>query len=90
MATRGRFSVIAPEYYATVGFGPMGSIAAIATVLDDEPLAGRGLIEWFAVTLDHGLRVVVEPLRSGSPAPRTAPQPSRRRDVAAVPAAAVL
>jgi hypothetical protein len=33
----------------------------VISVLGDEPLVGRGVTDRFAVTLDHGRRVIVAP-----------------------------
>jgi predicted aspartyl protease len=53
--------VTAPLYLGTVHVGDLGSVPALITALGDEPLVGRGVIDRFRLTLDHGERVVIEP-----------------------------
>ncbi len=53
--------VEAPGYFAAVHLGTARMVGVVVTVLGDVPIVGRGLIGAFAVTLDHGLRVIVEP-----------------------------
>jgi predicted aspartyl protease len=53
--------VTAPLYLGTIHVGNLGSVPAIITILGDEPLVGRSIIERFRITLDHGQRVLVEP-----------------------------
>ena len=51
----------APAYIGTIEIGVFGPFQALVMVLGDEMLIGRGIIDRFAITLDHGQRVIVEP-----------------------------
>lgn len=55
----------APTYDGTVDgtveLGRFGPFEVVISVLGDEPLVGRGVTDRFAVTLDHGRRVIVAP-----------------------------
>ena len=53
--------VLAPTYRATFQIDGLGSFPVSVTALGDEILVGLEVITRFAVTLDHGLRVVVNP-----------------------------
>jgi clan AA aspartic protease len=53
--------VTASVYRGTVQVGSLGPFRVIVTLLGDEPIIGRQLIERFTITLDHGARVIVEP-----------------------------
>jgi hypothetical protein len=52
---------VAPVYRGTVQVGPFGPYRTVITVLGDEPLVGRRLMERFTVTLVHGDRVIIDP-----------------------------
>lgn len=53
--------VEAPVYVGTIRLDSLGTFTASVTVIGDEPIAGRGLIDRFTITLDRGTRVIVEP-----------------------------
>ena len=53
--------VRASFYYGTAAVGDLGPFRALVSMLGDEPIVGVGFIRNFAVTLDHGQRVIVEP-----------------------------
>ena len=53
--------VVAPVYRGTVQIGPFGPFRTVITVLGDEALVGRRLMERFTVTLACGDRVIVDP-----------------------------
>ena len=53
--------VIAPGYFATLRIGPVRVRPVVVTAIGDVPMIGRGLVQHFRITLDHGERVVVEP-----------------------------
>lgn len=50
-----------PAYLAEATIGPIRMSNVVLTVLGTAALVGRGLIQRFRVTLDHGERVIVEP-----------------------------
>jgi hypothetical protein len=54
-------SVLDPYHVGTLQAGVLPSVPIIATTLGEETLVGVGVVEHFAVTLDHGRRVVVQP-----------------------------
>jgi predicted aspartyl protease len=51
----------APVYRATATLQGIGSIGVAVSVLGDEPLIGRGVLDHFLVTFDHGRRIILEP-----------------------------
>ncbi len=51
----------APVYYATAVLGTVRIRPVLVVALGNAPMIGRRLISHFAVTLDHGRRVIVEP-----------------------------
>ena len=53
--------VLAPTYRATFQIGDFGSFPVAVTALGEEILVGLEVISRFAVTLDHGQRVVINP-----------------------------
>ncbi len=53
--------VLAPVYLGTGRLGSLSPFPVLITALGDEPLVGRGVMDRFKVTLDHGQRVIVEP-----------------------------
>lgn len=53
--------IIAPAYLGAVQLGPMGTFPAGIIAFGDAPIIGRGVIDRFAITLDHGQQVIVEP-----------------------------
>jgi predicted aspartyl protease len=53
--------VRAPIYRRSVTLGSLGTFAALVLALGDEPLVGRGLIDRFTTTLDHGRQIIIEP-----------------------------
>lgn len=53
--------VMAPYYDGTVELPGLGSFPVMVIALSDEPIVGRGLVERFRITLDHGQQVIVEP-----------------------------
>jgi hypothetical protein len=50
-----------PLYPALVHLGNLGSLEAVVAILGDETLIGRGILDRFLLTFDHGRRVVLEP-----------------------------
>lgn len=54
-------SIQVPAYLASVIVGSFGPFDAVISVLGDEPIVGRSLIDRFTVILDHGQRIIVEP-----------------------------
>lgn len=52
--------VQAPAYLGTVMVGTFGPFNCVITVLGDEVIVGRSITDRFAVTLDHGMRIIVE------------------------------
>lgn len=48
-------------YSATIKLGPFEPFDIVVTLLGDETLVGREITDRFAVTLDHGQRVIVAP-----------------------------
>ena len=52
--------VRAPAYLGTVRIGAFGPFDCAITVLGEEAIVGRSVTNRFAVTLDHGRRVIVE------------------------------
>ena len=53
--------ILAPAYRASFQIDALGSFPVTVTALGDETLVGLEVIGRFAVTLDHGQRVVVGP-----------------------------
>jgi predicted aspartyl protease len=53
--------VTAPVYRGTIEVGAFGPFPTLVTVLADEPIVGRELMDRFRITLEHGQRIVVEP-----------------------------
>jgi predicted aspartyl protease len=53
--------VYAPFFQAVVQVFPSDSFTVTALALGDEPVIGRGVSDRFAITLDHGQQVIVEP-----------------------------
>lgn len=53
--------VEAPAYHAHIRIGGTTIDDGLVTALGDEALVGLGVIQHFAVTFDHGQRVIVEP-----------------------------
>ncbi len=54
--------VPAPSYFGQLeisGLAPLGDVTCVA--LGDQYILGRGIIDLFKVTFDHGERLVVEP-----------------------------
>lgn len=49
----------APTYDGAVELGGFKPFDVVISVLGDEPLVGRGVTDRFAITLDHGQRVIV-------------------------------
>lgn len=54
-------TVRTPTYDGTAQLGRFGPLAVAISTLGDEPLVGRRVTNRFAVTLDHGQRVIVAP-----------------------------
>jgi predicted aspartyl protease len=55
-------TTLAVNYYrGIVALNHLGRFRVMVLALGDEPLIGRGIIDRFSVTLDHGRRIVVEP-----------------------------
>lgn len=52
--------VQAPAYLGTVMIGAFGPFDCLITVLGEEAIVGRFITDRFAITLDHGVRVIVE------------------------------
>ncbi|HLC30606.1 MAG TPA: hypothetical protein VJM51_07480 [Dehalococcoidia bacterium] len=52
--------VLTPAFVGTTQLGNFDPFSALVTTIGDEPLVGRGVTDRFAVTLDHGRRIVVE------------------------------
>jgi len=52
--------VNSPSYFGTVDVGTFGPYHVAISILGGEPIVGRGLADRFAITLDHGQRVIVE------------------------------
>lgn len=50
-----------PIYYGTVRVGDLDPVPARIAALGTEPILGRGVIDRYRVTFDHGERVAVEP-----------------------------
>lgn len=53
--------VLAPAFLGVAHLGSFGPLSVIVTQKGDEPLLGRGAIDRFKLTLDHGHRVILEP-----------------------------
>lgn len=51
----------APWYLAILRVGDLAPVDVVVTVLGPEHIVGRGVIARYAVLLDHGRRVLVEP-----------------------------
>ena len=54
-------SVLAPYYLGTVEVGTLATFPVMVTALGDEPLVGCEFAQHFTITLDHGVRLIVEP-----------------------------
>lgn len=52
--------VLAPAFVGTAQLGDFDPLPILVTTIGDEPLVGRGVTDRFAVTLDHGQRIIVE------------------------------
>ena len=52
--------VLAPTFIGTAQLGEFDPVSALVTTMGDEPLVGRGVTDRFAITLDHGQKIVVE------------------------------
>jgi predicted aspartyl protease len=52
--------ILAPLYRGTVSIGHLESLRVVITALGDEPLVGRLVSDHFRITLDHGIRIMVE------------------------------
>jgi predicted aspartyl protease len=53
--------VTAPVYRGSFQVGDLGPFPAAVTALGDEILIGLEVVSRFAITLDHGQRVIVSP-----------------------------
>jgi predicted aspartyl protease len=53
--------VTAPVYLGRVALEGLGTVPVSMSIIGTEPLVGLNLAKRFAVTLDHGERVIVEP-----------------------------
>jgi predicted aspartyl protease len=53
--------VLTLSYDAIVQIGQMPAFPVVVIILGSEPIVGRGVSDRFAVTLDHGARILVEP-----------------------------
>jgi predicted aspartyl protease len=53
--------VLAPYFRGNVRLRGLGSFQVVVLAMGDEPLVGRGVVDRFMVTFDHGRRVIVEP-----------------------------
>lgn len=53
-------TIWAPSYEATFRVGVSQAFRGRITVLGDEPLIGREVIDRFSVTFDHGRQVVIK------------------------------
>ena len=53
--------VDAPVYYGTLRIGEFDQVPADIARLGRETIIGRGVIDRYLVTFDHGARVLVEP-----------------------------
>lgn len=51
--------ILAPAYLGKAKLGNLKSVFVVIITLGDEPLVGCGIIKHFAITLDHGRKVVV-------------------------------
>jgi predicted aspartyl protease len=51
----------APVYLGTLEIIGLSSVPAMITLLGNECLLGRGVIDRFRVTFDHGRGIIVEP-----------------------------
>ena len=54
-------TVEAPIYFGIVEIVGLPAVRAAITVLGDEYVLGRRVLDQFRVTLDHGQEVIVEP-----------------------------
>jgi predicted aspartyl protease len=54
-------TIDAPIYFGTLEIVGLPSAFAAITVLGTEYILGRGIIDRFRVTFDHGRRIIVEP-----------------------------
>ena len=52
--------VLAPSYRAAVRIGAFPSFSAVGHAVGAEFLLGRTIVDQFAVTFDHGQRVIVQ------------------------------
>jgi predicted aspartyl protease len=52
--------VTAPVYRADVSVGPFGPFRAVLTLLGNEAIVGRALMDRFTITLERGTRIIVE------------------------------
>ena len=50
-----------PSFYGTTRLGAFAPFDVLVYVLGNEPLLGRGVVDRYRVTLDHGQQVIVEP-----------------------------
>ena len=53
--------VTTPLYACTLRLGALGSIEVMVAALGQETLIGRGIIDGYLLTFDHGRRVILEP-----------------------------
>jgi len=53
--------VDAPIYFGLVELGGLPPIRAIVTVLGGQYILGRGVVDRYRVTFDHGKQVLVDP-----------------------------
>jgi predicted aspartyl protease len=53
--------IVAPYYRGFASLESLGTFPALITIVAAEPLIGRALTDLFAITLDHGQRLIVEP-----------------------------
>lgn len=53
-------TILAPYFMGTIKVGNFRLISIQITVLGDEPIIGRGIIDRFKITLDHGQKVILE------------------------------
>lgn len=53
--------VEAPVYLGTVRIGSLDPVPARIAALGEEAIVGRGVVDRYRVTFDHGQRVSVEP-----------------------------
>lgn len=53
-------TIDAPLYFGALEIGGLPPVPALITVLGNDYVLGRGVIDRFKVTFDHGQRVIVE------------------------------